>query len=270
MLRLLLLLLLLPRTLLAAEPMRFQGVVEPSARAELSTLISGVVRTLHFETGDQVDAGQLLAEIEPTDDTESQHLAAEAELAARRAELAERQFILGQQTRLRERAVASDLAYSQAVHAAEVAEADVKAATAALAEAQRRQKLRWLTAPIAGVIGQALVSQGTFVEAEAGSPIAAIEQLDPVLVGYAVPYAERLAALKAANVATIEELLARVELHLKLPGGIDYPLPGRPFASNVRLDANGNLKVWAAFPNPDRVLLPGLPVEVDLFVKAGE
>jgi membrane fusion protein (multidrug efflux system) len=97
-----------------------------------------------------------------------------------------------------------------------------------------------------------------------------IEQLDPVLVGYAVPYAERLAALDAANVATIEELLARVELRLKLPGGIEYPWPGRPFASNVRLDANGNLKVWAAFPNPDRVLLPGLPVDVESIVKTGQ
>ncbi len=81
----LLLLLLLPSSLLAAEPMRFRGVVEPSARAELSTLISGVVRALHFETGDQVAAGQLLAEVEPVDDTQSQRLAAEAELAARKA-----------------------------------------------------------------------------------------------------------------------------------------------------------------------------------------
>lgn len=266
----LLLLLLLPSTLLAAEPMRFQGIVEPSARAELATLISGVVRTLHFETGDQVAAGQLLAEVEPVDDTQSQRLAAEAELAARQAELADRQLVLEQQTQLRQRNVASDLAYRQALHAAEGAGAGVKAATAALAEAERRQGLRRLTAPIAGVVGQALVSQGAFVEAEAGSPLVAIEQLDPVLVGYAVPYAERLAALRAAKVATIEELLARVELRLKLPGGIDYPSPGRPFASNVRLDADGNLKVWAAFPNPDRVLLPGLPVDVESIVKTGE
>lgn len=247
----------------AAEPMRFHGVVEPSARAEVTTLLDGVVRHVHVRAGDRVDTGQLLFEIEPVDDLESLVRIARAEHDARFAELEETRLVLSQQATLRERAATSDLRYERARHAVRIAEAMVEAAAARLAEAEREQGLRQVTAPMAGVVDRPRVVEGAFVEAEAGAPLAVIERLDPIHVAYAVPYDERLDALDTAGVATVEELLQRLEVHAVLPNGEPYGPAGTLIGSNVRIDpATGTLRTWAAFANPNLRLLPGLTVEI--------
>ncbi|MEX2520739.1 MAG: efflux RND transporter periplasmic adaptor subunit, partial [Paracoccaceae bacterium] len=186
------LLTLLAATARAQPVLVFDGVVEAARRAELATDVSGVVRAIHFAGGERVAAGQTLIEIDDAafllavEDAKAtlDHAKAEAtaagEEAARSAELSARG--VAPDTRLR--ADRTRLAQAQALRM----QAGIALRRAELDLARTR-----IAAPLAGVVGRPDVALGAFVEAKAGPPLALIMQLDPALVAYRVPYADRLA-----------------------------------------------------------------------------
>ncbi len=252
-----------PLSVTATEPLRFRGTIEAASRAEVTTLVDGVVRAIRFGPGERVNEGQLLFEIEPVEDLESRVRSALALVDRRSAELADRRLVLDQQRELRQRAATSELRFEQAGTAVAVAEAELASAEAELAAAERARARTRITAPIAGVVDRPLAVLGTFVEAEADAPLTVVSDLDPVHVVYAVPYADRLRAMEIAGTDTVAELLERFEISLVLPGAQTYPHKGKPFQSATGIDpTTGALTTWATVPNPDLILLPGLEVDV--------
>ena len=111
---------------------------------------------------------------------------------------------------------------------------------------------------------------GTFLEAEAGPPLAEIVALDPAVVAYEAPYADRLVALEATDAKTVEDLMASLRVTLRLPGGRLYAAEATPHAASADVDrATGAVTVWARFPNPNAILRPGMAVEVASRAVAG-
>lgn len=58
-------------------------------------------------------------------------------------------------------------------------------------------------------------------------------------------------------------MFERVQLSVILPRGAVNPHVGKPGFYSAWIDGdNGTLTIWGIVPNPDRVLVPGLPVTV--------
>ena len=253
-----------------SDPLLFEGLVQALRYAEVSNRIDGVISAVHFSLGLTVEKGDLLFELAP-ETYEAAVLAARANLDRARAEFRQKQLVLDQQDQLRSKGVASELRYHEAANDAAVASAEVAAAEAAVRIAQLELSRTKLSAPIGGWIGEALVALGSFVEAESERPLAKIVQLDPIRVVYDVPYERRLRALSQTDSGTVEELFNRVTVQLRLPGGDVYPQRSRPVLSAAEIDpSTGMLQVSAMFPNPDLVLLPGLPVQVMSYVEGAQ
>ena len=246
----------------AAAEFTFEGVVAPRQTLEIANQIDGVVQQIHVTPGQRVRAGELLVTLEDAD--------AEIELAIAKAALkeAEARKTQAHEIAQRRQALASKGAATRAAArdlqlGATIASAVADRATANLRKAELALTRTRVRAPISGTVGQVRVSPGAFVEAEGGTVLLEINTLDPVLVSYTVSYEDRQRALEAAGVKSIAQLFGRLELGLRLPSGASYPHAGRTLYESDRIEeAAGGITVWGEFPNPDRTLVPGLPITI--------
>ncbi|MFT3828315.1 MAG: efflux RND transporter periplasmic adaptor subunit [Opitutaceae bacterium] len=147
------------------------GVIKPQVGAEVrvGSQLSGVVRQLHVQVGDQVEAGQKLAEL---DDRELRTLHAKA-VADHRLALAELRYAAANRDRQRAiaaaRAISAD-ALDMAERAHTVAEQQVAAAQAAVDYAHVQLDRAVITAPIGGVVASVATQEGETVSASFAAP----------------------------------------------------------------------------------------------------
>jgi membrane fusion protein (multidrug efflux system) len=136
------------------------------------------------------------------------------------------------------------------------AEAAVQQAEAAVKTAQINLGYTEVTAPISGRIGISNVTEGAVVTAYQPTPMAVIQQLDPIYAD--VPQAaSKLLSLRKHEKEESGESHNKVELVLE--DGTPYPLDGTLQFSDVTVDpSTGSVTLRAVFPNPDGVLLPGM------------
>lgn len=240
----------------------FDGQVEPMRTVTIANRVDGVIDEVLFEGGEAIGPGDPLFVIDPSDfEIAVERARAAVDLAAARLRLAE--DAVAREAQLVERGAGARVRAFEATIEAEIARATLDEAQAALAAAELDLGRTRIAAPIGGHISRPLVARGAFVEAEAGTALAEIVQLDPVLVGYRVPYAARMEALVAASGGDVQAMFEGVTLALELPNGERYPHAGRPRFESAQIDPRtGTLTTWAAFPNPEGVLVPGLDVRV--------
>ena len=211
----------------------YQGVlIAPQA--------AGVVTAKHFESGEDVEAGALLINI---DDSVEQ-----ADLANGLAQLKNADATLTRQKTL----VAQGNTPQSTVDTA-LATRDSAAATVERTRAVIAQKA--IRAPFAGRLGLRNVDLGQYVAV--GTSLVTLQQLDPIYADFPVPE-EALRSLAVGQVATMT---------------VDA-IPGRVFdgkieAIDARVSAESrNVTARAVFANPDRKLLPGM--FANLTVTTGE
>jgi membrane fusion protein, multidrug efflux system len=241
---------------------KFDGVVVPRLWVQVVPQIHGVISQISFTPGQSVAKGDVLFKIEPADFAIDVRLA-QAELDESRAHLS-----MAEDSAARQKVLLTE--NSTAKQAAQQSETDLQIAhaieahnEAALAKAQLALSRTHVTAPISGIVGRPYVAPGALVEPKAGTVLAEIAQLDPILVSFDVPYNERERAIDKAGTSKAEEMFQKVMLSLQLPSGRAYDHPGKPEYQGGQIDqSTGMLTVWAEFPNPDQVLLPGLKVHV--------
>lgn len=246
-----------------AADLVFSGQIEASGGADVSSQVNGVVADIMFRGGQQVRAGDPLLRLDARDTDLALRLAeARVEEANVRLAGAKREAL--RQEELFSRGVSPDAVVGRARTALGTAEAALTLAKVERDRALLDSERTTIRAPVSGVISQPRFSIGTFLEAEAGPPLASIVTLDPVRVAYEVPYASRIASRQAAQDATLEELFERITLTLTLPDGTLYPHSAQPeFASANINPETGTITVWATVQNPETLLRPGLTVTVN-------
>lgn len=253
-----------------AADLTFPGRIEARNQAEVAPGVSGVVTAVLFEGGEAVEKGAPLFRIDPlifaaaVSEAEATLAGAEADrlLAAQEARRAQA---------LTERGVASDERLEAAEARLAGAEAAKAAAAAGLELARIDLDRATVRAPIAGILGRPLIALGTFVEAEAGPPLARITRLDEVIVAYGVPYDVRLQTLEETGAETIEALFEAITLSIVLPGGRLYGETAKPMAADPVVDPEtGALTIYAVVANPKRLLRPGMRVEVLVTIDRAE
>jgi membrane fusion protein, multidrug efflux system len=241
---------------------KFDGVVAPRLWAQVVPQLDGVISRILVAPGQRVAKGDILFEMDGEEFAIDVRIA-QADLAEARARLNLAEDAAQRQAELvKKNSTPKELARHTELDV-EIARANVARNEAALAKAQLALSRTHIAAPLGGTVGRPKVAPGAFVEAQTGTVLAEIAQLDPVLVSFSVPYAERQQAFEKAGTSVVAEVFQRSKLSLELPSGRTYEHAGKAEHSVAVIDqATDMLTLWAVFPNPDNVLIPGLKVRV--------
>lgn len=248
------------------------GTLEPLNYVDVGTQVSGQLEVLHVEEGEQVEEGQLLAEIDDTIYLAKVE-ATEAQLENLQAQLADREStqVLARLQAERQRNLIKLDATSQ--EAVEQADATLRSATAQIAalKAQIRQLESQLKearadlsytriyAPMSGTVVDQLANQGQTLNANQTAPIIVqIADLSTMTVRTQVSEAD-ITQLKV-NMPVWFTTLGQPDVRRE--GVLRQILPTPEIVNNVVL-----FNALFDVPNPDGKLLPQMSAQV-FFVKA--
>ncbi len=215
------------------------------ARAALEASIAGVTRqraTLEFARTNRSRFEELFND-RAVSERERDQAVTEAEVAEATLQAAEAQ-------------VKSDR------EAVATAEAAIKQAEAVLETARINLGYTRITAPITGRIGKSNVTAGALVTAHQPTPLAVIQQIDPIYVD---------ATQSSANLLRLKQNISsgwikgdnpkQARVKLLLEDGTPYPLGGTLKFSDVTVEpSTGSFILRMVFPNPKHILLPGMYV----------
>ncbi len=241
------------------------GRVEPLRTAQVRARVSGVVLKRQFTEGSLVRAGQPLFQIDPAPYAASAD-SAQAQLARAQASLAQATATAERYKPLAEARAISQQDYVNAQAGQKAAEADVAAAQAALRSARINLGYAQVSAPIAGRIGRALVTEGALVSATEATQLALIQQTSSVYVNFTQSSSEVLRLRKAMANNELRRVAGEgVAVSIVLEDGSVLPQPGKLLFSDLTVDAtSGQVTLRAEVPNTDGLLLPGQYVRVRL------
>jgi membrane fusion protein (multidrug efflux system) len=242
------------------------GRLEASRVAQVRARAAGIVQQRLFQEGSDVRAGQPLFRIDAAP--------YQASLSSAQAAVARAQANLGQATALAERYkplveanAISKQEYANAVAAQKTAEAEVAAGRAAVQTAQINLNYASVVAPISGRIGRALVTEGALVGQGEATPLAVVQQINPLYVNFTQPASEALKLRQAFDQGRLKRATGAsgAAVRVILEDGSEYPQPGRLLFSDLTVDpTSGQITLRAEVPNPSGSLLPGLYVRVRL------
>jgi membrane fusion protein (multidrug efflux system) len=233
-----------PQTVSTVEVQKMQwqsqftavGTLNPVRGADLSTEVAGLVRNVHFKSGQDVKAGALLVELNADSDIALLH---SAEAAAAQAATVLK----------RDQAQLAIQAVSQAQIDADTN--DLKAKRAQVEQQAAVVAKKSIRAPFAGRLGISGLNPGQYVNA--GDKLVTLQTLDPIYVDFSLPQ-QQLAGLAVGQVVNL---------------AVDT-FPGQAFSGKINAispkvdSATRNVQVEATMANPKQVLLPGMFANVKI------
>jgi membrane fusion protein, multidrug efflux system len=198
--------------------------------------ISGLVRSLHFKSGDEAKEGQLLVELNAdADKAQLESLKAAADLAQTTYDRDKKQFEVQ--------------AVSQATLDAE--DADLKSKRAQVDQQQAIVDKKTITAPFAGKLGISTVNPGQYLNP--GDKIVTLQSLDSLYVDFYLPQQE------LSHMAIGQAVIINTDTY-----------PGRTFSGRItsidpKVDPETrNFQAEALINNTRRALLPGMFASVEV------
>jgi membrane fusion protein, multidrug efflux system len=204
--------------------------------ADLSLEVSGVVDSIAFNSGDDVNEGTLLLKLRSDDDqAKLQSLQATADLNQITYDRDQKQFKLQ--------------AVSQATIDTDAA--NLKNAQAQAAQQQAILDKKTLKAPFTGHLGIRAVDLGQYLAA--GTVIVTLQALDPIFVDFFVPQ------------QSVDQLKLGQTVAVKIDAFKDQTFPGEISAINPKVDSSTrNVQVRATLKNADHKLIPGMYATIDI------
>ncbi len=212
------------------------GTVAAAQGVTVSADLPGTVDRIAFESGAAVRQGDVLVAL----DTRQERAQLDAALADRKLA----GLIVSRMEAMLEKGVISRTDYDRAV-------AEDEQTAARVGEIRATIERKTIRAPFAGILGIRQVNLGQYLSA--GSPVVALQSLDPIYVNFGVPQQD------AGEM--------RAGLPVRLPAGAG--LEGRVTALDSVIDqATRNVSVQATFANPDGALRPGMFVSAQVNLDA--
>jgi membrane fusion protein, multidrug efflux system len=239
------------------------GRVAPTRVADVRPRVSGIVTQRTFRQGSEVKAGDPLYQIDPRP--------FEVEVQSNEAALAKAEAVLDQATlharriaTLTSQKTAPEAENEKAIAAERHAAADVEGRKADVARAKLNLDYATIRAPIDGVVGAALASEGALVVQNDTTSLATIQQLDPIYADFTQSVTELNRLRKAFETGDLDRIAPdALKVRLVLDDGSVYPIAGKLLFSEAKVDAHtGQVTLRGEFPNPKRELLPGMYVRV--------
>jgi len=204
--------------------------------ADLSLEVAGVVESISFNSGDDVEEGASLLTLRTADDVAKLHsLQAMAELSELNYERDQKQFKLQ--------------AVSQATLDTDAA--NLKNAQAQVAQQQAIIDKKLLRAPFAGHLGIRAVDLGQYLGP--GTVIVTLQALDPIYVDFFVPQ------------QAVDQIRLGQQVEIKVDAFKDKTFTGEISAINPKVETGSrNVQARATLKNPEHQLLPGMYATVDI------
>lgn len=237
------------------------GRIEAARTAEVRARVPGIVQKRVFQEGSEVKADQVLFRIDPGVYRANVN-SAEAALARAEANLAQARLTAERYKPLVATNAISKQEFDNAQTAVKQAEADVATAKASLETARLNLGYATVTAPISGRIGRALVTEGALVGQGEATPLAVIQQIDPVYVNITQSASEALELRRAMENGRLQGMgKDGAKVTIVAEDGQAYPHAGKLLFSDITVDpTSGAITLRAQVPNPNRFLLPGMYV----------
>jgi len=206
------------------------GSVVPVRGVDVTTEIAGLVREIHFKSGQDVKKGDILVELNAdSDKAQLQALDAAADLSA--------------SVLKRDKAQFDAQAIAQAQVDADAA--DLKSKRALAAQQQANIDKKTIRAPFSGKLGITTVNPGQYLNP--GDKIVTLQTIDPIYVDFNLPQ-KAVGSLQAGQVVNVTS-----------DGFAGVSFPGKITAISPKVDTTTrNVVVEATFANPKRQLLPGM------------
>ena len=235
------------------------GRIDALRVSEVRARVSGILLERTFKEGADVKAGQVLFKIDPAP-LEAARDRAVAAKAKAEANLQQAKTQANRYAELVNIRAVSRQDYDNALAAAKSAEAELLSSEAAVKTADLNLGYATVTAPIDGRIGKAQVTEGALVGQTDATKLAIIQQLDPIYVDFTQSSTDLLALKKALKEGSVGKISAeQAQAVLLQEDGSEYPHKGTLLFSEVSVDeTTGMVSLRAQFPNPDRLLLPGM------------
>jgi membrane fusion protein (multidrug efflux system) len=238
------------------------GRIAPTRVSDVRPRVSGIVVERMFSQGSEVKAGDPLYRIDSRS-FEVEVQSSEAALAKAAAALDQAAQHARRVALLTSQRATTEAENEKAIGAMRQAEAEAEGRKADVARARLNLDHATIRAPIDGVVGAALVSEGALV-VQNETNLATIQQLDPIYADFTQSVTELnhlRRALESGELDRIAPDAARVRL--VLDDGAVYGPPGKLLFSDAKVDAHtGQVTLRGEFPNPRRELLPGMYVRV--------
>ena len=249
---------------------RFIGTIKAIQSVELKARVEGFLTQLAFQQGAMVTENELLYQIEQApflaslESAKADLAVAQADQAAAEADLLNKQLDLDRQDALIKKGDTSQAARDKAKaqrdeSAAAVAKtkASVLVAKASIDTAQINLGYTTMTSPIAGRIGPTKFTEGNLVNTSSGT-LATVVQLDPIRAVFSIPSASFVRVAELSSKEGTDAVREKYVPQLILPTGETYPHEGKIAFIDNQVDARtGTIAVYADFPNPEHMLLPG-------------
>ncbi|WP_267554031.1 efflux RND transporter periplasmic adaptor subunit [Rhizobium rhizogenes] len=240
------------------------GRISANLVAEVRPQVGGIIRNRNFKEGSEVKAGDVLYEIDPASYQASYDSAAAALQRAQGA-IPNAQARLDRYKGLSAQSAVSQQNTDDAQATLVQAQADVASAKAALETARINLDYTKIRAPISGRVDASTVTVGALVTAEQTTALTTIRQLDPINVDVTQSSTNLLKFRRAVEEGRLKTSGDNVSVHLTLEDGSQYQQTGRlEFSEAAVAETVGTINVRAIFPNPGRVLLPGMYVRATI------
>jgi len=227
--------------------------------AEVRPQVSGVIRKRLFTEGGEVTAAQQLYQIDPAPFRASLEVA-QASLVRAQAALVSARLLVARYKPLSDAHAVSQQAFDDAVASRDQAAADVASAKAAVDTAEINLTYTRVLSPISGRTGRSSVTEGALVSANQSTALVVVQQLDPIYVDVTQPTTLLLRLRRAFQGGKMKKVGdAQTPARLTLADNVPYEQPGILQFAEVAVDSGtDSVTLRAVFPNPDRVLLPGM------------
>jgi membrane fusion protein (multidrug efflux system) len=249
-----------------AIPVAFEyvGQTAGSREVEVRARVTGILLKRNFDEGGPVKQGQSLFTIDPAP-FEAAAARAQADVAAAEARLEQARRNAARFKPLYAEKAVSQKDYDDAVSAEQIGSADVKAARARLAEARLNLGYTKVEAPVSGVAGRALRSEGSLVSGP-DVLLTTVVQANPIWVNFGVPDNDQARLQKEIQAGRLTVPNGgQFEVALVLADGTPYGQTGKLNFTDVRISAaTGTRETRAELPNRDGLLRPGQFVRVVL------
>jgi len=233
--------------------------------AEVRARVAGIVLKRVYREGSDVKEGDVLFLIDPAP------LQAEVESAQAGVKKAEANLYQARlQAERYEELVKIDAVSHQEAENAKAgflqSQADVASARATLKKARLDLGYATVTAPISGRIGKAQVTEGALVGQGDTTALAMIQQLEPIYADVNQS-TRQISQLRNSLQTGRLQALSKTQISATLiqEDGTAYPLKGVLLFTDLAVDqSTGQITLRSEFPNPQKLLLPGSFIRVEL------
>jgi multidrug efflux system membrane fusion protein len=240
-----------------APTQEFSGRLEAVERVEVRSRVSGAIHEIHFREGALVKQGDLLIRIDPSlyaaevARTEGQVAAANARVIMTKSDL-ERGRQLSDSRTITQREL------DTRTNAFHEAEANLKAAEAALRTARLNLDYTEVRAPVAGRVGKVEYTVGNLIVAGAGAPVlTTLVSVNPIYASFNADEEVVTRALTALADQSAAADVGRIPVEMNTNATATVHKGRVQFIDNQVDARSGTVRVRAVFDNAEGRLMPG-------------